>query len=277
MMTAKVNCPLKCGEIDFGAQCDAQLGTSCDSHCSTDATASCMDGCNSDCALQCAANANADCASSCGSRCGSNCEKVCAGAQNISLCRQLCGEECHSECKDECGSTSNSSCDGKCHSECTVTCSVEAHVGCQLRCSVDAMTSCKANLVANCVATCSTEILLTCNDSADPVNAPNSAIAPLPPSESEKEGYVSKVVDAPVPGGSPTPQPPVQDTPDADAGTIPSTAPRAETRARGVDQTPRAESDTARRAPPSTRETETPAEESRGDASDSDDHHNDDE
>ena len=211
VMTAKVNCPLRCGEVDFGAQCDAQLGTGCDSQCSTDATASCMDGCNSDCALDCAANADADCSASCGSRCGANCEKVCAGAQNIALCRRLCGDECSSECTDECGATSSSTCDGRCHSECQVPCSVEAHVGCNLRCSVDAITTCKARLVANCVAECSTEILLTCGESNGVVDAPNTALLPHPADEPDEEpaedhGFIQKEV--PLPGEEPKPRAP---------------------------------------------------------------------
>ncbi|HVH46884.1 MAG TPA: hypothetical protein VM925_31290 [Labilithrix sp.] len=188
-MTAKIDCPLRCSEIDFDAVCDATLGASCDGTCAAEATGTCLDDCSADCAIGCSAGADTECRGMCWDRCGDNCKKLCAGAINPQQCSDACGGECRSTCAEECRSTSDSSCDGSCKASCHATCSVEAHVACQLRCSVDGFTTCKAKVAAQCVAECSSAVMLTC---ADPNGHREDAPAPVlaPPTEASTDGGV---------------------------------------------------------------------------------------
>jgi hypothetical protein len=168
VMTAKIDCPLRCSDIDFDAVCDATLGANCDGHCGAEATGTCLDDCSADCAIGCAAQADVDCKKTCWDRCNGNCKKLCAGSLNPEQCNATCGGECNSTCAEECGATSDSSCDGTCKASCSATCSVEAHVACELRCSVDGFTTCKAKAAAQCVAECSSAVMLTCSDPSAP-------------------------------------------------------------------------------------------------------------
>jgi hypothetical protein len=163
-MTAKIDCPLKCADIDFDAVCNANLGADCDGTCGAEATGNCLDNCNSDCNVGCSADSSTDCKGACTDRCTNNCDKVCAGAVNPDQCKATCDGDCNSSCSEDCRKNADSSCNGNCKSSCNATCSVEAHVACQLRCSVDGFTTCKAKVAAQCVAECSSAVMLTCAD-----------------------------------------------------------------------------------------------------------------
>ncbi len=163
-MTAKVDCPLKCSEIDFDAVCDATLGAQCDGDCAAEATGTCLDDCNADCEIGCKAGVVNDCQGSCWNRCDDNCKKLCAGAINSAECIQRCGGDCRSTCFDTCHSSADSTCDGNCKASCKATCSVEAKVACQIKCSVQGFTTCKAKVAAQCVSECSSAVMLTCSD-----------------------------------------------------------------------------------------------------------------
>jgi hypothetical protein len=163
-LSAKIDCPLRCSEIDFDAVCDATLGAACDGQCGAEATGTCLDSCNADCAIGCNANGDVTCQNNCDDRCGENCRTLCAGAWNADQCSQTCHSQCDSSCAGNCQKNVDSSCDGKCDATCNATCSVEAHVACQIRCSVDGFTTCKARVAAQCVAECSSAVALTCSD-----------------------------------------------------------------------------------------------------------------
>lgn len=185
-MTAKIQCPLQCNQLDFNAVCDANLGAGCDAQCDTSATGNCLNNCSADCALGCQANSKATCTETCEPQCADHCQTLCAGAIRPTDCTNTCKGQCHSMCGDSCTSDSDSSCDAKCGASCDATCTVEAHVACQLRCSVDAWTTCKATVQANCMAECSTDVMLSCGGSeadpegADPDGVAKSAPAPEP-------------------------------------------------------------------------------------------------
>jgi len=163
-MTAKVECPLKCSEIDFDAVCDATLGAQCDGDCGAEATGTCLDDCNADCAIGCKAGVVNDCHGSCWNRCDDNCKKLCVSAINSADCLQRCGGDCRSTCFDTCHSSADSNCDGDCKASCKATCTVEAKVACQIKCSVQGFTTCKAKVAAQCVSECSSAVMLTCSD-----------------------------------------------------------------------------------------------------------------
>ncbi len=163
-MTAKIDCPLRCSEIDFDAVCDATLGAQCDGDCGAEATGTCLDDCNADCEIGCKAGVVNDCQGSCWGRCDDSCKKMCAGAINTADCIQRCGGDCRSNCFDVCHSNADSSCDGNCKASCKATCTVEARVACQIKCSVQGFTTCKAKVAAQCVSECSSAVMLTCSD-----------------------------------------------------------------------------------------------------------------
>lgn len=163
-MTAKIDCPLRCSEIDFDAVCDATLGATCDGQCGAEATGTCLDDCNADCSIGCKAGVVNDCQGSCFNRCDDSCRKMCAGAINTAQCLQGCGGDCRSTCFDTCHAQADSSCDGNCKASCNATCSVEAKVACQIKCSVQGFTTCKAKVAAQCVSECSSAVMLTCSD-----------------------------------------------------------------------------------------------------------------
>jgi hypothetical protein len=172
-MSAKIDCPLQCAEIDFDAVCDATLGAACDGQCGAEATGTCLDSCNADCNVGCAASGDVSCFTSCDNRCGDNCQTLCAGAWNSKQCVDTCNAQCDSSCADNCQKRTDASCDGTCGASCNATCTVEAHVACQIKCSVDGFTTCKARVAATCVAECSSAVMLTCSDvSAMPDEAP---------------------------------------------------------------------------------------------------------
>lgn len=163
-MTAKIDCPLKCQEIDFDAVCDATLGAACDGQCGAEATGTCLDNCNADCAIGCKAGVVNNCQTSCGDRCNDSCRKMCAGAINTAQCILECGGDCRSQCHETCNATADSSCDGSCKASCDATCTVEAKVACEIKCSVQGFTTCKARVAAQCVSECSSAVMLTCSD-----------------------------------------------------------------------------------------------------------------
>ena len=165
-MTAKIDCPLRCSEIDFDAVCDATLGAACDGQCGAEATGTCLDHCSSDCEIGCQANGDVSCQVACDGKCDDNCRKLCAGAWNSEQCNETCQKQCDSSCQQNCYKNVDSSCNGTCKASCDATCSVEAHVACQIKCSVDGFTTCKAKVAAQCVAECSSAVMLTCTEAA---------------------------------------------------------------------------------------------------------------
>ncbi|MBX3210389.1 MAG: hypothetical protein KF764_35480 [Labilithrix sp.] len=196
-MTAKIDCPLRCSEIDFDAVCDATLGAACDGQCGAEATGTCLDSCNSDCGVDCAANGDVSCHVACDGRCEDNCRKLCAGAWNAEQCRETCDGQCDQSCQQHCQKRVDASCNGTCKASCNATCSVEAHVACQIRCSVDGFTTCKAKVAAQCVAECSSAVMLTCSDPStmpaeDMPDGMNGA-APLDPRRSVGVDDISNV------------------------------------------------------------------------------------
>jgi len=162
VMTAKINCPLRCSEIDFDAVCDATLGGACDGQCNAEATGTCLDDCGADCAIGWKAGSNSDCEVSCFDMCGDSCKTLCAGSMDPTQCNETCSGQCHSTCTTKCAASADSSCDGSCKASCNATCSVQANVACKLRCSVDGFTTCKARAAARCVAERSSTVMLTC-------------------------------------------------------------------------------------------------------------------
>jgi hypothetical protein len=256
-MSAKIDCPLQCSEIDFDAVCDATLGAACDGQCGAEATGVCLDSCNADCSIGCAASGDVACQVGCDDRCGDNCRKLCAGAWNSEQCGETCRSQCDSMCAGNCQKRTDASCDGNCDAACNATCSVEAHVACQIKCSVDGFTTCKARVAAQCVAECSSAIMLTCSDpSTMPEEAPRIDGVRPPPAPADDRSWHFGAVDratnttgfarfAPRERFEETPveppplveaQPPSSDPPDASAGGVhPQGSETSEGRNRGDD------------------------------------------
>jgi hypothetical protein len=176
VLTAKLQCPFTCAQIDTTAACHADIGGTADTTCGADATGSCLTACGSDCKANCEAQASSACDATCNTQCDGNCRAVCAGALDVDQCQTACNSQCSDQCSSSCQSVSSDTCDGKCSASCSATCGVEAKIACELRASIDAQTSCTASLAAQCMADCATNITLSC------VHSSTGAAVAAPPS-----------------------------------------------------------------------------------------------
>jgi hypothetical protein len=171
VISAKLQCPFACAQIDTASSCHAEIGGGFDAMCSGAATGDCLSACGADCNIACDANAHSDCDSACNARCGNNCRAVCAGAFDVNQCMSFCGSDCGDQCASNCKSDTQATCQSKCNSQCHATCGVEAKVSCELRAAIDTNTACTASIAAKCMGDCTSDFTLRCVQNGDTAGA----------------------------------------------------------------------------------------------------------
>ncbi len=209
VLTAKLQCPFTCAQIDTATQCHADLGASADTTCGAGATGSCLTACGSDCAANCAATASSQCDATCKTQCDGNCRSLCAGAFDINQCQDQCNAQCEDQCNSNCASNTQDTCQGKCSAACSATCGVEAQISCELRASVTAQTNCAGSLAAKCMAECASNFTLQCvrGGGASAVAAGDPPADPADPPEGGAGvvlGPLDGAAAAPVPVAGPS-------------------------------------------------------------------------